>query len=99
VKELIVLLAADLEIQRIFELNEDRSEGAGVTFMQRLDACFGQLRRFPESGPLAYESYRRLLIPKTTYAIYYAVHPTRVTVRTVIDVRQHRAEIIRRLNS
>src|SRR4051812_16884572 len=93
VKELIVLLAADLDIQRIFELHEDRREGKGVTFMQRLEACFGQLRRFPESGPVAYKRYRRLVIPKTMYAIYYAVHPLRVTVRAVMDVRQHRAAI------
>jgi plasmid stabilization system protein ParE len=99
VKELIVLLAADLDIQRIFDLHEDRREGAGVIFMERLGACFGQLRRFPESGPAAYKRYRRLLVPKTMYAIYYAVEPRGVTVRAVMDVRQGVEAIIRRLTS
>ncbi len=67
--------------------------------MQRLDACFGQLRQFPESGPVAYKRYRRLLIPKTMYAIYYAVEPLRVMIRAVLDVRQGIEAIIRRLNS
>lgn len=98
-KELIVLLAAEVEIQRIFELHEDRREGQGVTFLQRLDACFDQLRRFPESGPVTYKNFRRLVILKTAYAIYYVSEPLRVVVRAVMDVRHNRAVIIRRLDS
>lgn len=61
--ELVPLLSAELDIQRAHDFYEECQDGLGAVFMRRLDEAFGQLRVFPESGPLVHGNYRRLLVP------------------------------------
>lgn len=66
--------------------------------MRHLDAAFGQLRRFPESGPVVRRNYRRLLVPGYPYGIFYTIEPRGVVVSGVMDNRQRPEAIIRRLS-
>ena len=94
--ELILLLSADLDIQRAFAYHEDYQEGRGTIFLQHLEAAFEQLRRFPESGTRFHGSYRRLLVLRFSYGIFYTVEARGVVVAGVIDTRQDPASILRR---
>lgn len=49
--------------------------------------------RYPRSGILFLENFRRMLIPKFPMAIYYIVDPTRVVVHSILDVRLDPATI------
>ena len=95
--ELVLLLSADLDIQQAYDYYEDYQEGRGAVFMRHLDAAFGQLRRFPESGPRFHLSYRRLLVPRFPYGIFYTVEARGVIVSGVMDTRQDPKAIRRRL--
>jgi plasmid stabilization system protein ParE len=96
--ELVPLLAAEIDIQQAYDYYEEFREGLGAVFMHRLDEAFGQLRVFPESGPVVHGVYRRLLVPGFPFGIFYTVEPRGVIVAGVMDTRQNPETILRRLS-
>ena len=70
----------------------------GAVFLRCLDTAFGQLRRFPESGARFHEGYRRLLVPRFPFGIFYAVESRGVVVAGVIDIRRDPEAVLRRLS-
>ena len=96
--ELVPLLAAEIDIQRAYDYYEDCREGLGAVFIHRLDEAFGQLRVFPESGPVVHGDYRRLLVSGFPYGIFYTVEARGVIIAGVMDTRRDPEAIIRRLS-
>jgi toxin ParE1/3/4 len=95
--ELVFLDAADRDIQSAYEFYESCQEGQGTIFMLHVDAVLTHLRSFPEIGPRYSGPYRRLLIPRFPYGIFYAVEQTRIIICGVLDLRQDPKAIARRL--
>lgn len=96
-RELILLLSADIDVQAAFAYYEEYQEGRGAIFLRHLETAFEQLRRFPESGARFHRSHRRLLVPHFPYGVFYQVEARGVIVVGVIDTRQHPQSILRRL--
>src|SRR5690242_15969760 len=71
-------------IQTAFNRYEDAQEGRGALFMFHLDAAFTHLSAFPEIGPLFRGKFRRLLVPRYPYGIFYALEQNRIVVCTVM---------------
>ncbi len=86
-----LLLGAEIEFLEIY------SE-YGDTFYAAFDDRIAQICRFPKSGPIYSEPFRRLLIPKFPYGIFYTVEGYRIFVQAIIDLRSDPDRIIRRLN-
>src|SRR3954453_14258036 len=95
--ELVFLLSADRDIQTAFNLYEDWQEGRGTIFMQHLDAAFEHVRSFPEIGPVFRGRYRRLLVPRFPYGIFYVIEQNRIIVTAVLDLRQDPKTIVGRV--
>jgi toxin ParE1/3/4 len=96
--EIVLLLSADLDIQRAYDYYAESGEGSGTVFMHRLEEAFAQLRPFPESGPLLHGGYRRLLVPGFPYGIFYTIEARGIIVSGVMDTRQDPEVIRRRLS-
>lgn len=96
--EFVFLLGADIDIQRAYDFYEDCQTGRGEVFIRHLDAAFAHLRTFPESAPIFRGNYRRLLVPRFPYGIFYTLEPTRIIVAGVMYLRQNPEAIIRRLS-
>lgn len=95
--ELVFLLGADIDIQQAYDFYENFQSGRGGIFMRHLDVAFGHVRTFPESAPIFRGNYRRLLVPRFPYGIFYAIEPTRIVVAGVLYLRQDPEAIVRRL--
>jgi hypothetical protein len=95
--DLIFLLGADIEIQSGFARFEDVQEGRGAIFMTCLDATFTLLRSHPRIGPVYERPYRRLLVRRFPYGVFYEIQPGRLVIVAVLDLRQDPAAIHRRL--
>jgi plasmid stabilization system protein ParE len=95
--ELVFLFGADSDIQGAYEFYESCREGQGTIFMLHLDAVLTHLRSFPEIGPRYSGPYRRLLVPRFPYGVFYTVERNRIVVCGVIDLRQDPKMIARRL--
>ena len=97
-KELILLLQADVDIQSAFDRYEEYQEGRGEVFLRQLDAALTLLRQHPEIGLVYRLPYRRLLIHDFPYGVFYAVEPSRLIVTAVMDLRQSPEAIRRKLS-
>lgn len=95
--ELILLLSADIDVQRAFEYYEDYQEGRGAAFLHQLESAFEQLRLFPESGARLHRNYRRLLVPRFPYGVFYTLEARGVIIAGIMDTRGDPEAILRRL--
>jgi plasmid stabilization system protein ParE len=62
---------------------EDRRPGLGEEFLSSLDACVEAIRRTPEMHVLLYKKYRRALVRRFPYAVFYEYGDRTVTVYSV----------------
>jgi toxin ParE1/3/4 len=95
--EIVLLLAADEDLQAAFEWVGRHREGRGKEFISDVDRALDQVRHFPRSGKVYRGRYRRLLIPKYPFGIFYVVETDRVVIHAIMDLRQDPKSIERRL--
>lgn len=93
----IFLLQAEVNIQSAFARYEEFQEDRGAVFMRFLDIALSLLRNQPWIGPHYEGPYRRLLISKFPYGIFYEVQNDRIVVAAVLDLRQDPKTIHSRL--
>ena len=91
------LSGADAELQEVFNQFEDYRDGFGVEFMTVVEAYLARIAVFPEIAPIYLESVRRQIMRRFPYGIFYEVHPARILVTAILDLRQDEQQIIRRL--
>ena len=96
-KELVLFPSAETDIQRGFNYYEDASEGCGHEFLLHIESGFAFMQSFPEGSPQFHRQFRRLLIAKFPYGIFYVNEPSRIVVLAVLDLRQSPEAIIERL--
>lgn len=95
--ELVLLYSAENDLQKAFDRYESYREGLGEVFLEYADLGLVQITRFPKAAPLYSDRYRRQLITRFPYGIFYTVYPTRVVVTAVVDLTQHPDRIAERL--
>jgi hypothetical protein len=88
--EVELLLGAEIEFLDIYSRRGDR-------FYTIFDICLMRLRSFPEIGPFYSAPFRRLLIPKTPFGIFYTVEGRRIFITAILDLRADPDRILERL--
>ena len=78
--ELVVAPEAELDIAEAYVWYESRRTGLGEEFLGSVDASMESIRRQPETCPVVHEAYRRSLIRRFPYAVFYEYAQTTVTV-------------------
>ncbi len=81
--ELVIAPEAELDIAEAYAWYESRRVGLGEEFLSSLDACIESIRRQPEMYPPVHEGYRRCLIRRFPYAVFYQHAESTVTVYSV----------------
>ncbi len=74
---------AELDLAQAYVWYESRRIGLGEEFLSSVDACLEGIRRQPEMYPVVHEAYRRSLIRRFPYAIFYEYAETTVTVYAI----------------
>ena len=69
--ELAIAPEAELDIAEAYLWYEGRRAGLGEEFPSSVDACLESIRRRPEMYPVVHEGYRRSLIRRFPYAVFY----------------------------
>lgn len=95
--ELIVAPEAEQDIAEGYAWYEEQRVGLGEEFLSCVDACIEALRRMPEMHAKIYESYRRALVRRFPYAVFYEYAEGTVTVYSVFHTSQDPEKWIRRL--
>jgi plasmid stabilization system protein ParE len=81
--ELVIAPEAELDIAEAYVWYECRRAGLGEEFMSSVDACLASIRRRPEMYPVVHEGYRRSLIRRFPYAVFYERSEAAVTIYAV----------------
>ena len=80
---LVVAPEAELDIAEAYVWYESRRIGLGEEFLSSVDACMQGICRQPGMCPVVHESYRRSLIRRFPYAVFYEYTGMTVTVYSV----------------
>jgi plasmid stabilization system protein ParE len=81
--ELVVAPEAELDIAEAYVWYEHRRTGLGEEFLTSVDACVEGIRRQPEMYPRVHENYRRSLIRRFPYAVFYEYAQSTATIYAV----------------
>lgn len=76
---------------------EEQMPGLGRDFLGEAGLVFEQIAQFPESYPPRHRRFRRALIRRFPYGVFYSVEPDLIVVLAVVHLAQDPAEIVQRL--
>lgn len=94
IEALRVSPAAEADLAAAFACYEAKRIGLGVRFMQAVDLLVGRMRESPRLFPEVGDGFRRGLMYRFPYGIYFALEPGAVVVHAVLHL--HRDPIVAR---
>ncbi len=95
--ELIIAPEVELDIEEAYGWYEDRRPGLGEGFLSCVDGCIQAVFRAPELHSKVYEDYRRALLRRFPYAVFYEHTKGIVTVYCVVHTSRDANKWRRRL--
>lgn len=95
--ELILAPEAEQDIAEAYGWYEDQRNGLGEEFLSCVDACIEAICRTPAIYAVVHESYRRGLVRRFPYAVFYEHNGSTVTVYAVFHASRDPGKWRRRL--
>jgi plasmid stabilization system protein ParE len=83
--ELIVVPEVEEDIAQAYDWYESQRTGLDEEFLSRVDACVRSVLRNPEMHSVVHENYRRALVRRFPYAVFYEYSDGVATVYCVFD--------------
>ena len=77
---LAIVPEVELDLAEAYSWYEKRRPGLGEEFLSSVDACLESILRHPEMHTFVHETYRRALIRRFPFAIFYDYAGAKVTV-------------------
>jgi plasmid stabilization system protein ParE len=96
--ELVVAPEAELDLAEAYGWYEGRRIGLGEEFLSSVDACLESIRRWPGMYAVVHEDFRRALIRRFPYAVFYEVREATVTIYAVFHTSRDPGKWRRRLS-
>jgi toxin ParE1/3/4 len=93
---LVLLRAAEADIEEAFRWYEARRVGLGHDFVAEVDSAFERALEAPSSFPVAYRGLRRIVLKRFPYLVYFREHDEAVQVFGVLHGRRDRRRLRRR---
>ena len=97
--ELIIAPEAEEDLAEAYGWYEGQRIGLGEEFLGCVDACIEAFRRMPEMHAQIHQTYRRALVRRFPYAVFYEYAEDTVTVYCVFQTSQDPEKWVRRLPS
>jgi hypothetical protein len=69
--DFILLPEAEQDVAESYAWYEEQQSGLGEQFLRCVDACISSIRKTPKLHAIAYQTYRRALVSRFPYAIFY----------------------------
>jgi toxin ParE1/3/4 len=95
--EVVFLLAAEQDLQEAYNWVAEHRRGKEHAFLTDVDSRLEDLKRFPLIGQLCRGRYRRLLIPRYPFGIFYVVESNRIVIHSIFDLRRNPEKLRERL--
>lgn len=82
--ELIIAPEVEQDLTEASAWYESRRAGLGEEFLSCVEACIAGLVRVPQVQAIVYKQYRRALVRRFPYAVFYEHEEPTVTVYAVL---------------
>ena len=89
VVELIIAPEALQDVDDAYSWYENRRVGLGEDFLSCVDACVQKICRVPELYIKIHENYRRALVRRFPYTVFFEYADEKVTVYSVFHTSQN----------
>jgi plasmid stabilization system protein ParE len=86
--ELIIAQEAQQDIEEAYGWFEERRTGLGEDFLGCVDAAVQNICRIPELYAKVHEDYRRALVRRFPYAVFYEYTGVKVIVYSIFHTSQ-----------
>ena len=96
--ELIISPEAAQDLEESYQWYERQRLGLGEEFLGCVDACIQGVCRMPEMNEILFEEYRRGLVRRFPYAVYYELREQKVIVYAVFHAARNPAKWRERLS-
>lgn len=96
--ELIIAPEAERDMAEAYAWYEQQRTGLGEEFLGCVDACIQSICRLPERCALVHENYRRGLVRRFPYAVFYEYEKDVVTVYCIFHTSRNPEKWRRRLS-
>lgn len=78
--KLIIVPEVEQDLVEAFAWYESRRDGLGREFLSCVEACIAAISRMPEMYGIVQEAYRRALVRRFPFAVFYEYSAGTVTV-------------------
>jgi toxin ParE1/3/4 len=93
----ILLPEAVTDVANGFDWYEDQEPGVGEEFLRCLDRTYALIAAHPLHYPVRFDSFRRILVRRFPYAVYFEHAEQTVFVHYVFHCAQDPEKLVRRL--
>lgn len=87
-RDLIILPEAEQDSKEAYAWYSQQESGLGEEFLRCVDACIQSVRRNPEMYRVVFESYRRAVLRRFPYVIFYEFVDETIIVYSVFHCSQ-----------
>ena len=94
--EIVWTSPAEIHVQRLFAENENRRVGSGTEFVEGLSGELDRIREFPESSPVWFPPFRRLVFHRKL-GVFHVLHGRRIVINGLFPLSMAPQAILRRL--
>jgi plasmid stabilization system protein ParE len=88
IEDVIFTPEADEEVLEAYNWYERREPGLGEDFLRAVEACVLLTRRHPEMWPVAVDEFRRALVRRFPYEIFYERTGDSLIIHSVFNCSQ-----------
>lgn len=99
IDEPILLPEACRDVLDAWSWYEGQSPGLGMEFMRCVEACVNSIRRHPLMYQITHRNFRRSLVRRFPFAVFYEVDRGRIVIYAVFHCAQNPAKWQTRLLS
>lgn len=81
---LVMAPEAEQDLDEAYTWYEKQRVGLGEDFLTNVDACIQLICRFPGIGAVVFKNYRRTLVRRFPYAVFYEFENETLTIYCVM---------------
>jgi len=83
IEQIIFTPEAEEDVVQSYGWYEEREPGLGEDFLRSVEACLDMVRRHPQLYPVAVDTFRRALVRRFPFEVFYEFTEDTLTVYSV----------------
>jgi len=92
--DVVVRPRAEADLHKAFAWYENQRDGLGQEFVSEIAHCVRLLENDPHQRPLYYRGFRRCLVRRFPYKLFYCIEKQTVVVFRVIHVSRDHSRLV-----